>query len=300
MEPVIITAFWDVGRGNNCLFPRSNEKYYQEFAAWARIKNQMIVYTDENSAERIRKIRNDYGLLDRTRIIVQKNIFQIEPEIYSKMCEIESNLDWTAYKYDTNEMSNRANFDYAWIMKFWCINDARQYVDDSSLMAWMDFGFNHINACYANMEEFDFLWDCPTIDMNKIHIFSENDPDKITTIDQMQLRTTLILGVFYLVPSCLAATFWSVLREAIFTLFSMGLIDNDQNSVFIAYKNHPEIFEVHMSHYFLALKEFGATHLTLNKPTKIKKIRQRLKMLKRTIDFTIRSFKRADKYHKYC
>ena len=48
-EPIIVTAFWDVGRSENCQFPRSNERYYKEFSEWARIHNRLIVYTDKNS-----------------------------------------------------------------------------------------------------------------------------------------------------------------------------------------------------------------------------------------------------------
>ena len=48
MNPVIVTGFWDVGRGENCRFPRTNEKYFQEFEQWARIRNKLIVFVDSD------------------------------------------------------------------------------------------------------------------------------------------------------------------------------------------------------------------------------------------------------------
>ena len=91
MEPIIITAFWDVGRGKDCKIPRTNERYYNEFAAWAKIRNRMIIYTDAKSQQTIMKVREEYGLLDRTTIFVIEDIFSIENEIYRKMKQIEEN-----------------------------------------------------------------------------------------------------------------------------------------------------------------------------------------------------------------
>lgn len=82
-EPIIVTAFWDVGRSENCEFPRSNERYYAEFAEWARIKNNLIVYTDKYSESRIREIRKKYGLEDKTIVIVH-DIFKEEEELLKK------------------------------------------------------------------------------------------------------------------------------------------------------------------------------------------------------------------------
>ena len=89
-EPIIVTAFWDVGRSKNCEIPRSNERYYKEFAAWARIKNRLIVYTDQYSADTIKKIRSEYGLSEKTEVIVN-DIFEVENDILKKMVIVEKN-----------------------------------------------------------------------------------------------------------------------------------------------------------------------------------------------------------------
>lgn len=263
MEPIIITAFWDVGRGDNCLIPRSNEKYYKEFAEWARIRNRMIVYTDYKSKDIIYSIRESYGLADKTQIIVQENIFEVEPEIYKKMSEIEP-LE-THMKYFQNAMSNRASFDYAWLMKYWCISDATQYVEPDSMLAWMDFGFNHMDRCYTNMEEFDFLWDCMAAD-DKIHIFSLEEIHKYdnkTLVGNILFQNDVMMGVFHLVPQKYATELWHLIRQAIVSLIEIRVLDDDQMLLLMAYYYKPEIFEVHKSDWFLPLKEMGADHLTV-------------------------------------
>lgn len=263
MEPIIITAFWDVGRGDNCLIPRSNEKYYKEFAEWARIRNRMIVYTDQKSKDTIYSIRESYGLEDRTQIIVQENIFDVEPELYSKMSGIEV-LD-AQMKYIPNAMSNRANFDYAWLMKYWCISDAAQYVEPNSMLAWVDFGFNHMDKCYTNMEEFDFLWDCTASD-DKIHIFSLEEIhryDNENLIGNILFQNDVMMGVFHLVPQKYAFELWQLIRQAMVSLIQIRVLDDDQMLLLMAYYSKPEIFEVHKSNWFLPLKEMGAKHLTV-------------------------------------
>ena len=93
-EPIIVTAFWDVGRAQDCEIPRSNERYYKEFAEWSRIKNKLIVFTDKYSEMEIFNIRSKYKLQDKTIIIIN-DIFEIEKDLFLRMKKISlfHNLD---------------------------------------------------------------------------------------------------------------------------------------------------------------------------------------------------------------
>lgn len=275
VEPVIITAFWDVGRGSNCAIPRTNERYYKEFKEWARIKNRLIVYTDEKSAPIIKKIREEYGLIERTTVIVTENIFEIEPDIYRRMHNVEAKADFS-YKYFSGAMSNRAKFDYAWFMIYWCISDARKYVEEDTLLAWFDFGFNHINSCFTKMEEFDFLWNCE-VDMTKIHLFSLVPLDDVSVIDIFQFQHDTLMGVFHLIPAALAGRFWELIRQAMISLLMLQCIDDDQMLLLMAVKYQPELFKIHISKWYLSLKEMGALNLTVKETKKnsfLKKIKK--------------------------
>ena len=76
----IVTAFFDIGRGNlpamirgRILPPhqhRSTETYFEFFKNLAKIKNDMVIYTTKEHAERIRNIRILEGLGDRTNVMV--------------------------------------------------------------------------------------------------------------------------------------------------------------------------------------------------------------------------------------
>lgn len=262
-EPVIVTAFWDVGRATNCEFPRSNERYYREFAEWARIKNKVIIYTDEFSEKEIRKIRKHYNLEENT-IIVVNDIFEIEKEIFDKMCEVEKNKAYIDFRYRPEAMENRAKFDFAWFMKYWCISDAVRFVEPDDVLAWFDFGFNHIDKCYINMEEFSFTWKLNR-EIDKIQVYSLKNIENINIIDVLQFMQDTIMGVFFLVPVSLAGVFWETIRKAMLSLLMVGCIDDDQVLVLMAYKWRPDIIEVNISEYwYLALKECGADHLSIS------------------------------------
>ena len=72
MKITLISAFFDIGRANftNTEYTRTNEKYFEYFKFWARMKNDLVVYTDSNSSKYVRDIRNKQQLLKLTIYIL--------------------------------------------------------------------------------------------------------------------------------------------------------------------------------------------------------------------------------------
>mgnify|MGYP002616688503 CR=1 FL=1 len=159
MKITLISAFFDIGRANftNTEYTRTNEKYFEYFKFWARMKNDLVVYTDSNSSKYVRDIRNSFGLKDKTTIIEINNIYSILPNIYEKMCKVSQSEEFKMFRYYENAMSNRASYDYVMLLKYWCMNDSveRGLADD--MLAWMDFGFNHGGKCYTNAEDLQIV-----------------------------------------------------------------------------------------------------------------------------------------------
>ena len=264
-EPIIVTAFWDVGRSKDCEIPRSNERYYKEFAAWARIKNELIVYTDEYSVDEIKKIRNQYGLGGKTRVIVN-DIFQVDNDIFNRMLEVEKKKAFTDFRYRPEAMENQAKFDYAWFMKYWCMADAVKYANDDDVFAWFDFGFNHIDKCYSNMEEFSFTWTLNK-EINEVQAYSLKNVEDVAIFDVLQFMQDTVMGVFFLVPIKCALEFWKVIRKSMESLLMIECIDDDQILVLMAHKWRPDIIKINISEWwYLALKENGADHLSVRLP----------------------------------
>lgn len=298
-EPIIVTAFWDVGRAQDCEIPRSNERYYKEFAEWSRIKNKLIVFTDKYSEMEIFNIRSKYKLQDKTIIIVN-DIFEIEKDLFLRMKEVEKNKSFSQFRYRPEAMENKAKFDYAWFMKYWCLSEASKMVNPDDVLAWFDFGFNHINKCYSNMEEFSFKWT-----LNKevpcVQAYSLKGVDEIEIIDVLQFMKDTIMGVFFLVPAKCAKEFWETIRSAMVSLLMTGCIDDDQVLVLMAYKWRPDLININISKWwYLALKENGASHLTTKIEYKDKSLKHKLWAKKYDIehkrDYLKRTKKRMERY----
>ena len=88
----LVTAFFDIGRSDfnyaNCE-PRSFDKYLSYFSFWARVKNELIIYTQPGLEDRIMEVRKGYGLGNKTKIITIDNIYNIEPDLFQRMVKIE-------------------------------------------------------------------------------------------------------------------------------------------------------------------------------------------------------------------
>ena len=126
-EVTLVTAFFDIGRGDFNIVrcePRSAQKYIDYFDFWARIQNKLVVYTSPEYANRIRDVRRKYGRENETVIIEIEDIFSIEKDIYLRMKKIEKDENFMDFRFWNKEVSNRADYNYIVLMKYWCMQNA--------------------------------------------------------------------------------------------------------------------------------------------------------------------------------
>ena len=93
----IVTAFFDIGRGNlpkekhGRELPqhqhRTPETYLQYFSKPAELQNDMVVYTTEDFAPKIYELRLKHGLQDRTKIVVMPSYLPDELKDYKPKVE---------------------------------------------------------------------------------------------------------------------------------------------------------------------------------------------------------------------
>jgi protein YibB len=289
-EITLVSAFFNIGRGNleDQSLARSVEQYFNYFKAWARMRNQLIIYTEPKYVDKVVGIRNEFGLHDRTVVIAVEDIYRIEPEMYAKMKEISENERFCNYRFDAHAMSNRADYDYVMLLKYWCLMDASKRGYIPRMAAWIDFGFNHGEDLYHVPEEFDFEWNYSFSD--KIQLFALKNPDKELGLRNLQLQTDCIMGCLLLAPGRLCKEFWEMIKNSMKALFLLDSIDDDQQLLLMAYRMNPELFEIHISTWFMPLKENGGEHLSVKAQTTepvsaIERGKQKVReILKRTPD----------------
>lgn len=244
----VVTAFFDIGRGQSPILSRSNDQYFEYFKFWARLKNDLTIYCQSSHAEKALSIRRSFGLEESTHIRIIDNISAIEPKIYKSMQYIEKNEKFNNFRYSNKAISNTADYDYIMLMKWWCLQDAASNENENTMMAWIDFGYNHGGERYSNPTDFDFVWNYP-FDA-KINAFCLNDPNKMCGIDSLQFQADCFIGHTAIMPAKLTALFWQYIKEAMEALISLDCIDDDQQLMLMVYKKVPELFEIRICDWF--------------------------------------------------
>lgn len=290
--PTIVTAYFDIGRGEfKGDYTRGNNKYINYFKFWARIKNELVVYTQPEFEDEILEIREKFGLKDKTKIIVIDDIYSLYPEIYKRMNEIEKNECFKKYRYIKYSPDNMAKYDYIMFLKTWCLMDAvkNNYVS-TEFIAWFDFGFNHGGDIYSCEDDFDFLWEYDFED--KIYLSSIKKDDGKPIFQIIQNSEVYIQGCPYMIPTHLMNTFYDLIYQSLWSLLDNGFIDDDQTLLLMAYRKNTSIFKTNIYDWFMIFYNCGANHmkLTTKKETK--------QSLKDKILYKYRVNKRNRKYLK--
>lgn len=272
----IVTAFFSLNRENWSGFNRNNSKYLEYFDFWCRIKNDMIIYTDNKSKEEIEKIRIKKHGMDNTTIICIDDYANIDIELYNSIKKAtEHNLNIKFHLYDTNPESWNTNYNYIMLMKEWCIQDAIKRKIAKGMIAWVDFGFNHGGEYYVKSSEFEFEWKYPF--SNKVHLFNIHEPDNIPIFETIRLMSTYIQGNVIVAPDEMWIELWEYVRNNMIFLNKIGLSDDDQVLLYMFYRDNPEKCELHSCTWFDQFRKFSDQTFTCIENKKKKKMFEKIK-----------------------
>lgn len=280
-EISIVTWFFDIGRKDWKGFERDNTTYANYFKFWARVKNHLIVYTEPKMAEQVKKIRTDYGLLDKTTVIVIEDVRTVDKYVYKLINTAISHK--LAVKYRRHPwMPEACNpmYNYVTYLKAHLTADAiSRGLINTRTVAWIDFGFNHGGATYPNSEEFAITLTDKGLS-NKIHIFAVDELDNVPIFEIVRNMHTYIAGAVTIAPVNLWQQLANLYRQAAISLGQCGFADDDQTLAVMAYRAKPELFEVHqMDNMYAALDIFQDIHWTKIETKQYKKVRMQAQKL---------------------
>lgn len=291
-EVTIVTAFFDIGRKQFKGFERSNQKYYDYFKFWANIHNQLIVYTDtDDSANKIMAIRQSFGLESKTKVIVIKNVYDIEPDLYKRMVKASQNKWFAQYRYMPNSADNNPNYDYIMMLKTYFICEAVRQEHVKGLIAWLDFGFNHGGDTFKEASEFNFLWKTDLPKDKITYIFYHQD-DHEPIFKMVESYNIKCVGGLFVIPDTMAELAWKEIKRAMNSLLDCDFLDDDQTLMVMFCRQNKVLFNIIYGDCIAPFKQMGASQLTLVDKTN-KKVRFKDWLLK---PYRIR--KRNQRMHK--
>lgn len=275
-EITIVTAFFDIGRGSRESQTRSAETYLDYFKKWARIQNNIIVFTESRFSEEILNIRKSYGLAEKTNIQIVEDIYSIEPDIFRKMEEISGNKCFKQSRYYVDDISNEGKYNYIMMMKNWCLATAVKKYHLTGTVAWLDFGYGHGVSYFANEEDWNFNWsyqDMPS----KIVLFSRIDVTHISSFEYLMLQSDAIMGGLYLVPTEHCQELYELTKQSMLSLILLDYMDDDQQLLLMAVRTKPELFDVRVSQdWYTPMTKCGGEHFRLSDKKQQKSLKNKI------------------------
>jgi len=262
-EITIVTAFFNINRDGWEKFSRTADHYLQYFAGWARMKNKIIVYVEnEELAAKVMDIRASFGLGDKTVVNLIPDYRDIDEELYAGIKKATTNPIQQQFRLlPRNPECWNYDYNYVMMMKMWCVQDAVARKQASGMTAWVDFGYNHGGAVIDRDSDFNFLWSYDFSE--KINLFSIQNLDDRPVFDIVRSLDTYIMGTVIVGPDALWLEFWNLMRSTMMSLNHCGLTDDDQTVLLMAYRIRPELFKLHASQWMMQIKQFGGEHLRL-------------------------------------
>lgn len=264
-EIVIVTAFFDIGRGRFQKENRGNEEYLDYFKRWGKFKNRLICFTDAHMASEVISFRKSIGLAEKTEAVVIDDYTSVDQsivDVYKKMRDVENSEFFKLFRMRYDAMENKANYDLVMFLKFWCINEAvKRYCLNDCNIVWMDFGFDHGGECYANPDEFSFEWKYDFEE--KIYLWHIGKLDEKPIFESVRRLSTSVMGAMIMIPGNMAEWFWQHIYQVMIELTDIGFIDDDQLLLLLAYRKAPDRMKMIESTWFKPLKECGNEHLTI-------------------------------------
>lgn len=298
MEDItIVTAFFDINRDNWKSFNRSTDKYLSYFKFWARIKNKLIIYTSKELENEILSIRKEYGLDNQTIIYVVDDYRKIDAKMYLDICKSMSYLDTFNFRL-LKHVPESYNADYNYItgLKSWFMKDAVSRMETSSMIAWMDFGYNHGGEVIKYSKDFDFTWKYNFT--NKINLFLIRDIPKKPLFYTIRNSSTSVMGALIVAPDYLCETLWELNKKVIDALNICGFADDDQTILQGSYMLKPEIFDLHYTDWHKPIFVCGGNHMELVVQKELKFVKKNilkiyfyLQNLRKNFSYAVLTFK---------
>jgi protein YibB len=248
----IVTAFFDIGRSNwnktihnvetPHYIPRSTELYFSYFENLSKMKNDMIIFCDEQNVNRIENIRKNNAPESNTTVIstnFQETVKNMKPTIE----KIQRQPEY--YKFvDDPRMPEYWNADYVLVnyMKTDFVNHAYDNaIIKTNLAAWLDFGY----VRNPEMLPDTLLWEYD-FDSDKMHYFIKRPMDFGRPIfDIVRTNSVYIMGCHIVGGKDPWLKHKHMNMRSMGSLLDCGLVDDDQTILLMNYRANPKMFDLH-------------------------------------------------------
>jgi len=244
----IVTAFTDIGRGTwshnpwgvpvQSYIPRTVDTYIERFERMASLKNHITCFVDSDLLLRLPKNSNiEY------HDIREVTGHEWNVAVLDKIKGVHSS-DWWISRFRNDASPERWNSDYVfinWMKSQFLIKVFRDKYCLETTFAWLDFGY------FRTEPKTDFL--TYQIPEGKELVFFSNGKTKheineVSPIDAVMSGEVFIQGCHVIGTSVGFRSLGVASYDYLDTLVNIGLIDDDQTMLLMAYKGLHEMIHL--------------------------------------------------------
>lgn len=235
----IVTAFFDIGRGQWQSFTRSTDTYFRNFSRLCLLDNPIVLFTETAHKDRIAQYsRGKQNLI----VVYLDNLFDDHKEILAQIGRIQQsdkfrsnivNLDCPEYNQPKYVLIN-------YLKSYFCCEAIERFDLKNSTVAWIDFGYlrNKRQLPICLRWEYAFL---PKINL----FFLEAPHSDIDLVDIINHNKVYIQGCHMVAPATSWPLMARLMESSLHQLLDNELIDDDQTLLLMSALAHPEHFELH-------------------------------------------------------
>jgi len=243
----IVTAFYDIGRGNwtpdkglPSYLHRPVSVYLERFKYLCELENELIVYTHPDMYDTIADICSGR---ENTRIVCF-DPFTHFAELLEKIDTIQRDKNF----YSTIKPAQQLNPEY-WNEDYVLVTNLKSYFVDhaiksefttNDMVAWIDFGYCRSEANIPASKKWIYKFD-----EEKIHLFNYKPYDDKPIKNIIRSNDVYILGAKVVAHKSKWPLMNSLMFKSINDLMAENFVDDDQGHWLNSYIMSPESFELH-------------------------------------------------------
>jgi protein YibB len=260
----LVTAFFDIGRaewtagpGLASRYRRSATDYLHYFENLARLRNNMVIFTQPDLLAPVLAARRAHGLEQMTTVVAIDDLFATEllrPALFAIGARMTDRFRRFVWQRDCPEYREPA---YVLInaLKSSFVNTALalDLVPDAQT-AWIDFGYCRDASAFDPQKPWRF--DAA----GKINLFHASALDDLPIFDVVRSGKVYFQGCHIVGPNHAWGPFGRAIGASLEHLLAADLVDDDQTLLLMAWRGDPTAYRIHAvprGEWFVAMSHYN-------------------------------------------
>lgn len=235
--PLIVTAFYDIGRGQWQHYQRSSERYFACFERLSLLENDIVVFSQPQFRERFEALQRHKPNLH----VVYDDVFVAHAELLERIRHIQQDPAFRAGigPIESPEYNSAEYVLVNYLKSEFCCQALAQY--SQACIAWIDFGYLRKPRQLPRTRRWESPWAT-----SGLHFFGLRPVEEAQDLLQIIQTNTVYIQGCHLIGQ---REDWPFLREAMSaalnSLLEQGWVDDDQTLLLMAAQAHPDRITVH-------------------------------------------------------